>query len=29
MDIQLSVGMASNPRSWPIFDGTVKADGID
>jgi len=29
MDIQLSVGMASNPRTWPIFDGTVKADGID
>jgi 4,5-dihydroxyphthalate decarboxylase len=29
VDIQLSVGMASNPRTWPIFDGSVKADGID
>jgi 4,5-dihydroxyphthalate decarboxylase len=29
MDIQLSIGMASNPRTWPIFDGTVKPDGID
>ena len=28
-DITLSVGMASNPRTWPIFDGTVKADGIN
>ena len=28
MDIQLSIGMASNPRTWPIFDGTVKPDGI-
>ena len=29
MNIQLSIGMASNPRTWPIFDGRVKADGID
>ena len=29
MNIQLSVGMASNPRTWPLFDGTVKPDGID
>ena len=28
MDIQLSIGMASNPRTWPIFDGTIKPDGI-
>ena len=28
MDIQLSVGMASNPRTWPIHDGRVKPDGI-
>ena len=29
MNLQLSLGMASNPRTWPIFDGRVKADGID
>ncbi len=29
MNIQLSIGMASNPRTWPLFDGTVKPDGID
>jgi len=29
MNIQLSVGMAPNPRTWPLFDGTVKPDGID
>ena len=29
MDITLSIGMASNPRTWPIFDGTVKPDGIN
>ena len=29
MNIQLSIGMASNPRTWPLFDGTVKSDGID
>ena len=29
MNLQLSIGMASNPRTWPIFDGTVTPDGID
>ena len=29
MNIQLSAGMAPNPRTWPLFDGRVKADGID
>lgn len=29
MNIQLSIAMASNPRTWPIFDGKVKPDGID
>ncbi|MEA2903842.1 MAG: 4,5-dihydroxyphthalate decarboxylase [Alphaproteobacteria bacterium] len=29
MKLQLSLGIASNPRSWPILDGTVKADGIE
>ena len=29
MEIQLSIGMASNPRTWPILDGTVKADAIE
>jgi 4,5-dihydroxyphthalate decarboxylase len=29
MNLQLSVGMASNPRTWPIFDGRVKPDGVD
>ena len=29
MNLRLSLGMASNPRTWPILDGTVKADGID
>src|SRR5579871_1128874 len=29
MNLQLGIGMASNPRTWPIFDGRVKADGID
>src|SRR5579875_391496 len=29
MNLQLSIAMASNPRTWPIFDGRVKADGID
>jgi 4,5-dihydroxyphthalate decarboxylase len=29
MNIQLSAGMAPNPRTWPLFDGSVKADGID
>ena len=29
MNLQLSIGMGSNPRTWPIFDGRAKADGID
>jgi 4,5-dihydroxyphthalate decarboxylase len=29
MKLQLSLGIASNPRSWPILDGTVQPDGID
>ena len=29
MNIQLSVGMAPNPRTWPLFDARVKPDGID
>jgi 4,5-dihydroxyphthalate decarboxylase len=29
MKLQLSIGMASNPRTWPVFDGLVTADGID
>jgi len=27
--LKLSIGMMENPRTWPIFDGRVKADGID
>jgi 4,5-dihydroxyphthalate decarboxylase len=29
MKLQLSLAIASNPRSWPILDGTVAPDGID
>src|SRR5438105_8551491 len=29
MKLQLSLGIASNPRTWPILDGTIKPDGID
>lgn len=29
MRIRLSVAITSNPRTWPILDGTVKPDGID
>jgi len=29
MKLQLSIGMASNPRTWPVFDGRVSPDGID
>jgi 4,5-dihydroxyphthalate decarboxylase len=28
VNIPLSIAMASNPRTWPIFDGKVKPDGI-
>jgi 4,5-dihydroxyphthalate decarboxylase len=27
--LQLSIGMADNPRTHPIFEGRVQADGID
>ena len=27
--LQLSLAITSNPRTWPIVDGRVKADGID
>lgn len=29
MNIQLSLAVASNPRTWPILDGRIKPDGID
>src|SRR6516165_2572907 len=29
MNLQLSLAIASNPRTWPVLDGRVKADGID
>jgi hypothetical protein len=29
VNLQLSVGMADNPRTHPIFEGKVKPDGID
>ena len=29
MNLRLSIGITSNPRTWPIIDGTVKPDGID
>jgi 4,5-dihydroxyphthalate decarboxylase len=29
MNLQLSIGITSNPRTWAIIDGTVKPDGID
>jgi 4,5-dihydroxyphthalate decarboxylase len=29
MKLQLSLGIASNPRTWPILDGRVKPDGIE
>ena len=29
MKITLSMAISSNPRTWPILDGTVKPDGID
>src|SRR5262252_7778559 len=28
MNIPISIAMASNPRTWPIFDGKIKPDGI-
>jgi 4,5-dihydroxyphthalate decarboxylase len=29
MNLQLSIGITNNPRTWPIISGTVKPDGID
>ena len=29
MELQLSIALTSNPRTWPILDGSVKPDGID
>lgn len=29
MDITLSMAISSNPRTWPILDGTTKPDAID
>ena len=29
MKLSLSFGFSSNPRSWPIFDGRVKPDGME
>jgi 4,5-dihydroxyphthalate decarboxylase len=29
MKLQLSLGVASNPRTWPILDGTVAPDGSE
>jgi 4,5-dihydroxyphthalate decarboxylase len=29
MKLHLSIGMASNPRTWPVLNGQVTADGID
>jgi 4,5-dihydroxyphthalate decarboxylase len=29
MNLQLSLAISSNPRTWPILDGRVKPDGID
>jgi 4,5-dihydroxyphthalate decarboxylase len=29
MKLQLSLAITSNPRTWPILDGTVRPDGIE
>lgn len=29
MNLQLSIGITNNPRTWPIIDGRVKPEGID
>ena len=29
MNLQLSLGIASNPRSWPVLDERVRPEGID
>src|ERR1041385_2134571 len=27
--LQLSISMSSNPRTWPVLDGSVGVDGVD
>src|ERR1700731_2476802 len=29
MQLQLSIGITSNPRTWPIIDGKGKPEGIE
>jgi 4,5-dihydroxyphthalate decarboxylase len=29
MRLQFSLGITSNPRTWPVIDGQIKPDGID
>lgn len=29
MNLQLSIGLMANPRTWPILDGRVRVDGVD
>jgi 4,5-dihydroxyphthalate decarboxylase len=29
MNLQLSIGITSNPRTWPVIDGRIKVEGID
>jgi len=29
MNLQLSIGITNNPRTWPILNGAVKPEGID
>jgi 4,5-dihydroxyphthalate decarboxylase len=29
MALQLRIGLVSNPRTWPLLDGTIKTEGID
>jgi 4,5-dihydroxyphthalate decarboxylase len=29
VNLQLSIGLTANPRTWPVIDGKAKADGID
>jgi 4,5-dihydroxyphthalate decarboxylase len=29
MRLQFSIGITSNPRTWPVIDGQIKPDGID
>lgn len=28
MNLPISIAMASNPRTWPVFDGKIEPDGI-